>query len=128
MASDPRKYARKNRVIRPGYGDNGKYSNGRQARVQIKVHAPDTLLEWYMDRAAVLGVAHTALLRDVLTLWAELVIEEEQRQGYDLRPDSVSLGEVPDRVAGYKAELVPRGESPSHLDGNVLSLEETLNG
>jgi hypothetical protein len=83
-----------------------------------------------MDRAAIIGVPYTTMLRDVIATWRELVLAAEQEAGLSL--DLPELNKeyenitVPERVPGYRSALAPSGHVPSHLDGGPLSPKELL--
>lgn len=96
---------------------------GRLATQDFHVRLDTPLYEWLRDRAAILGVPYTILVRDVIATWCQLVVSSERERGIDLSAGETTIV-VPDRVPGYGRELIPKGKMPSHLDPSPLSIEE----
>lgn len=95
------------------------------ARYKVEVGVPmdPALDEWIEDRAVILNVKKTHLIRDVLALYATLVREAEAEAQIDYGIRNAAIV-VPERSEGYKAALTPGGFSRTHLDDSPLGLEE----
>ena len=105
-----------------------KRHRGQTATTSFWFNIEPGLGEWFRDRAAILDVPVATMFRDILVSYRQLVREAEQDAGisWDVPEGDDSLGEmvVPERHAGYRAQLLPAGHARSHLDGSPLGLEE----
>src|SRR5580698_366891 len=107
---------------------DGKPHNGRLVTIPTNIRLDSELWEWVNDRAAIIGVPYTTLLRDVIATWRTLVLASEQEAGLvldlpELQQEYENI-QVPERVPGYRSALLPSGNKPSHLDSSPLTPRE----
>jgi hypothetical protein len=112
------KPAAKNHHANKWIGNTPKTQRGRTPRDSITFFLDPALAEWIRDRAAILDVPMSALVRDVFAMWRNLVIATENKMGVNL--DGVRV-EIPleERYPGYLGSVVP---SAAHTDAVDMSL------
>lgn len=94
----------------------------RTGVTQVSTWVTAEVDDYLRERAAYAGIPLGTLIRDVLSVWTDLCIQDERLNGMlDLdKPEMV----VPDREPGYRDSLYPKGHEISHLDSSPLGIEE----
>lgn len=128
MADNPFESGRKHPQIKRTRFDGKPLT--RTALVATSFYVPASLDAWYHDRAAIMGVPYSAIVRDVLTHYRNLVRQADAEAGFSpgLAADDVAEEplDVPERLPGYRAKLTMplRGTARSHLDPSPLGIDE----
>lgn len=113
--------ARRNPHLRNHHANQWLGATERKSRKRTKMdshllYAEADLLDWVRDRAALLGVPITHLLRDVLAEWRNLVIATENKLGENLDGERKEISVI-DRLPGYSETLVP---GSAHTDAATI--------